>query len=261
MVTYDIEEFVNIIDKTMDSHESVLLVHESIAELNVKSSYLNQWMFFKIENTNANNDRFLFKTNNKNWFIRNFASEFSVTNGLAISTHESKMALNPVKTFGLTLDMKDYLNRTVEYDRVRWMARDIFSGLGASEEDLSAGVFGLDLFSNENAIREEISDFDNTITNTILDAITNSDNKTSEEDHVAKYILYEAALNSPDRFSNSNISLINVNNMTDDGFYRFRFSVGDKIRIRVNYKVSKNMQISGLPNANDHSYLYVINVI
>ena len=159
-------------------------------------------------------------------------------------------------------DLSNYFDRSVAYDRVRWMSRDLFSGVAGTHAE---AVFGLDLFSNETQLREEIEAFDDKISGVISNAIADSNGKYwADGNCVAKDIITQAMRNDPGRFLTN--QLLDPENRDSNGFYQFRFKVGDQIRFRVNYKIQDNETHKyplgrTMPMIKDHSYIYQVNII
>ena len=159
-------------------------------------------------------------------------------------------------------DLSNYFDRSVAYDRVRWMSRDLFSGVAGTHAE---AVFGLDLFSNETQLREEIEALDDKISGVISNAIADSNGKYwADGNCVAKDIITQAMLNDRGRFLTN--QLLDPANRDSNGFYQFRFKVGDQIRFRVNYKLQDNETHKfplgrTMPMIKDHSYIYQVNII
>ena len=247
MTTYYIQAFdfavTDILDPSLHKEDTEVLTANSVASMNVTLDQVNGWLKFKtdgedINDTNLEED-LVFKTNSAAWGVTAFA-------GAAEVNADGNRALTGV----------DGLNHFVEYDRIRWLARDMFANGGMS------GAYGIDLFENEEQLREEISNRDSNIEADIRNKIDLANglmmNNTNQDENIGRAVLLHALKNATNRFTNAD--LLNGNNR-DAGFYPFTFVVGDEIVLKVTYSQATPQPIGDLGTIASHSYLYKLKVV
>jgi len=251
MTTYHIEafdfEFTAELDPTIHREDAGVLSANSTAELNVTETDISAWLRFKTDAVDINDltnlDDLVFKTNSNAWPVDYYANAFTVA-------EDGNRAL-PGNSF-------NGLDHTVEYDRVRWIARDVFANGDV------AGAFGVDLFNNESALRADIKSFDTNILGQIKTKIAAANgllmNNTNANQNIGRAVLLHALNNATDRFTNAD--LLTNSDRDDAGFYPFSFKAGDSIILKVNYVPKKASEpITGLNDVSEHSYLYKLNVV
>jgi len=251
MTTYHIEAFdfdyTALLDPTIHREDAGVLVADSTAVLDVTETQISSWLRFKTDaediNDNTNLDDLVFKTNSNAWPVQYYANAFVVA-------EDGNRAL-PGNSF-------NGLDHTVEYDRVRWIARDVFANGDV------AGAFGVDLFNNESALRADITNFDTNILDGIKTKIAAADgllmNNTNANQNIGRAILLHALDNATNRFTNADLLASNARG--EDEFYPFTFKAGDSIILKVNYQPkSTGVTITGLNAVTEHSYLYKLNVV
>ena len=244
MTTYNIAAFdIEVTDVTqplLHGEDLTALTANSESSMNVTQAEVNSWLKFKtdaidINDTNGTDD-LVFETNSDAWGVSAFAG---------VSTVDSNEALNVG-------------NQTVEYDRVRWMARDMFAA-GAQP-----GAYGVDLLSNESDLRSDVSARDSNIEDAIKTAIASANNllmNNDSDDNIGRAIVLKCLQSNTGRFNSDDLL---ANSARDaSGFYPFTFEVGDIIVMKVTYKqdATKQPTAAGLSAITDHSYLYKMNVI
>lgn len=248
MTDYHIEafnfEFTHELDPTIHREDVGVLSADSTAEVSVSAGDISAWLRFKTDavdiNDATNLDDLVFVTNSDAWPVQDYSNAFVVEGNRAL----------PGTTF-------NSLDHTVEYDRVRWMARDVFASGDV------AGAFGVDLFNNESDLREDVRSFDTNILDQIKTRIADANgllmDNTNAEENIGRAILLHALNNATNRFTETD--LLSNAERDEAGYYPFTFKDGDSIILKVNYKPkTAGVTITGLGAVSDHSYLYKINV-
>ena len=232
------------------------LTANSTAVMNVSVDDISGWIKFKTDGFDVDDeiaDDVLFKSCADNWAVRHFSNVAIVTVNAAFG---SCVDFNSCVT-GLSTD-------TVSYDRVRWMASDLFRHDGSSNAQLD-GIYGLDLFSNEEEIRNEIVNMDSNIYDNIISQINliqDGNMETPTGSNLGKQIVLSTFCSRPERFLTN--AMLRANNRDSEGYYNFEFDVGDKIRLKVNYKIptgDNSFVFDGLGTIENHSYIYELNIV
>ena len=231
------------------------LTANSTAVMNVSVSDISGWIKFKTDGFDVDNEiaeDVLFKSCADNWSVRHFSNVAVVTVNAAFGSCQD---FNSCVT-GLSTD-------TVSYDRVRWMASDLFRHDGTNSAQLD-GIYGLDLFSNEQQIRDEIEDMDSNIYDNIIEQINliqDGNMETPTGSNLGKQIVLSTFCQRPERFLTN--AMLRENNRDAEGFYGFEFGVGDKIRLKVDYQIPANdtFDVPGLGTIENHSYIYELNIV
>lgn len=244
MTVYNIHAFTqdvtDVVQPLLHGQDLDALTANSEAAMNIEASAVNTWLTFKTDAVDINDsneaDDLLFKTNSDAWGVTAFAG---------VATVDANAALSGVG------------NQTVEYDRVRWAARDIF-GSGAE-----AGAYGVDLFNNEEALRADVSARDSNITAFIRSAIASANGLMMNNDtnvNIGRHIVLRTLDSNADRFKTDD--LLNNSKRNGSGYYPFEFKVGDQINLKVTYKQASGaqIQVDNLGDISDHSYVFKMTV-
>ena len=259
-ITFDIAAFSTDLEQSIpaqfDGGDPLnTLTANSTAEMKVSVSDISGWIRFKTDGFDVDNEiaeDVLFKSCADNWSVRHFSNVAVVTVNAAFGSCQD---FNSCVT-GLN-------TATVSYDRVRWMASDLFRHNNNSDAQLD-GIYGLDLFSNEQEIRDEIEGMDSNIYDNIIEQINliqdgNMDTPTGS--NLGKQIVLNTFCQRPERFLTN--AMLRANNRDAEGFYGFEFGVGDKIRLRVDYQIPGDGSFNhqGLGTIENHSYIYELIII
>ena len=243
MTTYNIAAFdidvTDILAPVLHGEDLTALTANSEASMTVSASAVNSWLKFKTDAVDINDtnetDDLVFETNSAAWGVSAFAGQANV---------DSNSALNVG-------------NQTVEYDRIRWAARDMFAA-GAE-----AGAYGVDLLSNESALRAEVSARDSNILEGIQNAIASANNllmANSGDDNIGRAIVLKCLDSNTERFNSDDLLAGSARDAR--GFYPFTFNTGDVIVMKVTYNQDSSAQpsASGLGDIQSHSYLIKMTV-
>ena len=243
MTTYNIAAFdIDVTDITkplLHGADLTALSANSEASMTVSASAVNSWLKFKTDAVDINDsnetDDLVFETNSAAWGVSAFAGAATVDSNSALSVG----------------------NQTVEYDRIRWAARDMFAA-GAE-----AGAYGVDLLSNEEALRAEVSARDSNILDGIQTAIGSANNLLMDNDgneNIGRAIVLKCLESNTGRFNSDD--LLAGNARDGSGFYPFTFKVGDVIVMKVTYNQGSDAQptAAGLNDIEPHSYLLKMTV-
>ena len=244
MTTYNIAAFdINVTDITEPSLHGALgptLSADSIADMNVTASAVNSWLKFKTDAVDINDtnetDDLVFETNSAAWGVTAFAGVANVVSNSALVVG----------------------NQSVEYDRIRWAARDMFAGGDV------AGAYGVDLLSNEEALRVDVSARDSNIVEGVQTAIASANNLLMNNDgneNIGRAIVLHCLNSNTGRFNSDD--LLDGSARGTDGFYPFTFKIGDTIVMKVTYSQAETAQptAAGLGDIQPHSYLLRMSVV
>ena len=244
MTTYHIRAFdidvTDVVQPLLHGQDITALTANSEASMNVSQSAVNTWLKFKtdaidIDNSNQAND-LVFETNSSAWGVSAFSNTAVV---------DSNAGLSGVGC------------QTVEYDRVRWAARDMFAA-GAQP-----GAYGVDLLSNEEELRAELVARDSNITADIRSAIDTANGlmmNNDNDENIGKAIILKTLQANAKRF-NADDLLANASR-DGNGYYPFKFNVGDVIVLKVTYSqgAGATRPSTELNEITSHSYLYKLTV-
>ena len=243
MTTYNIAAFdIDVEDITkplLHGADLTELSANSEATMTVSASAVNSWLKFKTDAVDINDtnetDDLVFETNSAAWGVTAFAGAATVSFNSALNVG----------------------NQTVEYDRIRWAARDMFAA-GAE-----AGAYGVDLLSNEEALRAEVSARDSNIVQGVQSAINSANNLLMNNDgdeNIGRAIVLKCLQSNTGRFNSDD--LLAGNARGTDGFYPFTFKADDVIVMKVTYNQADDAQptAAGLNDIEQHSYLLKMTV-
>lgn len=231
----------DVVKPLLHGQDITALTADSEANMTVSQSLVNSWLKFKtdaidIDDSNQAND-LVFETNSNAWGVTAFAGEAVVDTCAALA--------------GVGC-------QTVEYDRVRWAARDMFAG-GAQP-----GAYGVDLLENEEQLRAELVARDSNITDDIRTKIATANGlmmNNDNDENIGKAIILKTLEANAERFKTDDL-LANASR-DGDGFYPFKFNVGDVIVLKVTYTQdpSATRPSAELNEITSHSYLYKMTVV
>lgn len=244
MTIYNIAAFdinvTDVVQPLLHGADPDPFITDSRAAMDVSASAVNTWLKFKTDADDINDsnetDDLVFETNSAAWGVSAFAGVATVD-------------YNPALSVG---------NQTVEYDRIRWAARDMFAA-GAE-----AGAYGVDLLSNEEALRAEVSARDSNILDGIQTAIASANNLLMNNDgdeNIGRAIVLKCLQSNTGRFNSDDLLAGNARDAR--GFYPFTFQADDVINMKVTYTQDGSAQptAAGLSNIASHSYLLKMRVV
>lgn len=246
MTTYNIHAFTQELSAAvlpaLHGADIEALTAQSTATVSVSKSALDGLIKFKtdatdIDDTNQAED-LVFSVNKDVWkaSVDKYASgTFAVTGNACLPNETCQL---------------------VSYDRIRWEACDLF-GAGT----VQAGAFGVDLFSNESDLRNEIADMDSNIEdhiNSKLDAANGMMMNNDTNDNIGRVIVLKTLESNAQRFKTDDL-LANASR-DDSGYYPFKFNEGDSIVMKVTYQPAPGTVNNDLGALANKSYLYKINV-
>lgn len=264
-------------DKTLDVspafEETVTIIDglsaDAVAEIDVSLTQFNKFFVFRVDAIDIS-DGLASTLDGSGDVLIGISGESTGTNGLLKDISYSNA---DVITHSIIPSTTEYENKTIEYDYVRHLSKEITGGYAA-----------VDIFSNEEALRNEVRSSDTTIrsnfdsklldTNgfTIRDISLTDISYAGVTTSIYKTLknLFNLNLNTTDstRLQNqtqilSDITSATVINSDTNRPYKIvplKFSQNDRVVLKVNYKQSNTNPI-GTNTISDRSYKILLKLV